>query len=402
MAAIAFLDRARRWLERGLRKMRGIDERVVSLERPDRSPGPRALFSYILDPFLLPPGRPVPYSHTNFWESRAMAETLRELGFQVDVIHWTNRTFRPAVDYDLIVDVRLQLDRLSPVLGSRCLKVLHAETCHYRFHNRAQLERLQRLERRRGIRLAPYKLVEENRAIELADCATVLGNEHTRSTYAFAGKPLFSIPISQPFLYDFPESKEFDRVRHRFLWFGSSGLLHKGLDLVLEAFASAPDLELEVVGPVDRERDFARAFRNELRRTPNIRCHGWMDIADPAFQRVTRSVAALVFPSCSESHSGSSVTCMHAGLPVLVTRETGLDVDPGYGMLLEDPTPEGVLAACRRISSLPPETLRQMSRQAWTVARARYTRDRFRETYRAALLEILERFRPELADRLPR
>ena len=140
----------------------------------------------------------------------------------------------------------------------------------------------------------PRKMLEPNRAIESADCATLLGNEFTMGTYAFAGKPLYTIPISQPFPYDWPADRDLERARRRFIWFGSGGLVHKGLDLTLEAFAGLPDHHLTVFGPVDRERDFERSYARELYRTPNIHTIGWVDIAGRRFRDVTASSIGLV------------------------------------------------------------------------------------------------------------
>jgi glycosyltransferase involved in cell wall biosynthesis len=392
--------RVARTLERELRKLRRIDEKVVRLPAAVDPPRGRAIFSYIVDPFLVPPDVPVSHSHTHFWESRTMGRTLAALGFEVDVVHWTNRTFEPRGAYDLLVDVRLQLERLAPRLGPACLKVMHAETAHPSFYNPAQRARLAALESRRGIRLAPFKRLEDNRAIEHADAATILGNDATQATYRFAGKPLYPVPISQPVLYPFPERKDFAAARRRFIWFGSGGMVHKGLDLVLEAFAGTPELELTVVGPVEREREFERAFASELYRTPNIRTVGWVEVAGSSFTALADAAVALVYPSCSEGQNGGTVTCMHAGVLPLVTREVGIDVAPDFGVVLSDPSVGGIRAAARALAARPPADLEAMARRAWRYARAHHSRERFAAVYRQRLLEILEHFRPALRARL--
>ena len=392
--------RAARTFERELRKLRRIDEKVVRVPAAVDPPRGRAILSYIVDPFLLPPGAPVPHSHTHDWESLTMGRTLAALGLELDVVHWTNRTFEPRGDYDLLVDVRLLLERLAPRLGPGCLKVMHAETAHPSFYNPAQRARLDALAARRGIRLAPFKLLDDNRAIEHADAATILGNEATQATYRFAGKPLYPVPISQPVLYPFPEEKDFAAARRRFLWFGSGGMVHKGLDLVLEAFSGMPELELAVAGPVERERDFERAFARELYRTPNIRALGWVDVAGPAFTALAGRTLGLVYPSCSEGQNGGTVSCMHAALIPLVTREVGVDVAPGCGVVLGEPTVEGIRAAVRALAARPPAELARMARSAWSHAREHHTRERFASVYRQRVLEIVGRFRPALRSRL--
>jgi glycosyltransferase involved in cell wall biosynthesis len=393
-------DRVRRTLARQLRRLRGVEERVVRIPAAGGAPRGRALFSYVIDPFLLPAGAEPPLSHTHYWESWRMAHTLAELGFEVDAIHWTNRRFVPATPYDLFVDVRRNLERLAPSAGRECLKVMHCETAHHSFYNPAQTARLAALERRRGIRLPPFKTLEENRGIEIADCATILGNEATQATYRFAGKPLYPVPISQPVLYPAPDAKDFDAARRRFVWFGSGGMVHKGLDLVLDAFAGTPDLHLTVVGPVERERAFEAAYARELYRTPNVETVGWVDVASPRFAELARRSLALVYPSCSEGQNGGTVTCLHAGLLAVVTREVGVDVDPSFGTILPEASVEAIRAAAAELAARPAAPLSAMARAAWTFAREHHTRERFAAVYRQRVLEILERFRPALAARL--
>jgi glycosyltransferase involved in cell wall biosynthesis len=399
MAALHLVPRARRALARLVRRTRGVERRAVHLA-PDGEPVGRALLSYIVDPFLAPLDAPLTSAHTHYWESREIGRILVALGFAVDVIHWTHTGFVPAAPYDLLIDVRINLERLAPRVGPDCLKVMHVETAHPSFYNPAQRARVAALAARRGVVLPPYKEIAENRAIESADCATILGNERTQATYRFAGKPLYPVPISQPVLYPFPAGKELAAARREFLWFGSGGLVHKGLDLVLDAFAGLPDLGLAVVGPVDRERPFEHAFERELYRLPNVRTHGWMDIEAPAFLELARRTLALVYPSCSEGQSGGTVTCMHAGLVPVVTPEVGVDVAPEWGVILAEPTVEAIRRAVVELSQRPPGELEAMARAAWGFARAHHTRERFSTVYRAQMLAILERFRPALRARI--
>jgi hypothetical protein len=369
------------------RRARGIERRVVRLEPAGPARG-EALFSFVIDPFCLPPGAPVSHDHTHDWESLEMARVLIALGFSVDAIHWTH-DFQPRRRYDLFVDVRLNMERLAPRLPPECLKVLHIETAHWRFHNSAQQARLEALLRRRGTALPPHRLLEENRAIETADCATILGNDFTASTYAFAGKPLYRVPISNPFLYPSPAGKDFERCRRRFLWLGSDAFVHKGLDLVLEAFSGLPGFELAVCGPFHREPAFERAFWRELHQTPNVSNLGWVDVAGERFRRLAASTLGIVYPSCSEGGGGSAITCMHAGLVPLLTREASVDLDPSFGVLLEEPTVEHIRGAVRGLAELSAPRLEAMAVAAWRRARERHTREAFAAGYRQAMTSIL-------------
>ncbi len=43
------------------------------------------------------------------------------------------------------------------------------------------------------------------------------------------------------------------------MWFGSGGMIHKGLDLVLEVFARMQEYHLHICGPVHHEEDFCKS-----------------------------------------------------------------------------------------------------------------------------------------------
>ena len=380
---------ARRIAAKLARKARRLDLRVVRL-RPAGPARGAVLFSYILDPFVQRPGAAIPTWHTHFWESHRMALSFVERGFQVDAISWTNRRFLPELDYDFVVDVRLNLERLAPFLPPGCVKVAHLDTAHHLVNNGAQRVRLEQLAARRGCRLAATKLMPENRAIETADCATLLGNRFTRETYAFAGKPLHRIPISTTVLHPWPVDKDFDRARHGFLWLGSGGLVHKGLDLVLEAFASMPDQRLIVCGPIRRERDFERCYFRELYETPNIRTLGWVDVGGAAFRDLAAGCLGVVYPSCSEGGGGSVVASMHAGLVPVVSYEASVDVADDFGVLLLESSVAAIQQAVRRLSSRPAAELEGMARRAWTFARERHTRDAFAAAYQRFVGRLID------------
>lgn len=401
MPRLFLVPRARRLLARQLRRLRGVERRVIRLA-PAGAPVGRVLLSYVVDPFLVRDEAAISYAHTQDWECWRMAHTWRELGFAVEAIHWTNTAFRPAVPYDVLIDPRRNLERLAPLVGDACLKIFHAETAHWRTSDDAQRRRLDELAARRGLRLDRLRLVGENRGIESADCAVVLGNEWTMATYRPFGKPLFRVPLSNAFDYPSPETKDFDACRRRFVWFGGPHFVHKGLDLTLEAFAGAPELELAVAAPLDREPAFAAAYARELRATANIRTLGWLDVASPAFAEMAARTLASLFPSCSEGGGGSAVTTMHAGLVPIVTREASVDVDAGCGVLLADAGVETIRAAARALAARPAAELRDLAVGAWRRAREQHTRAHFAASYRETAIAILERFRPQLAARIRR
>jgi len=363
------------------------ERRLISL-KPSTPAAGNVLLAYMNDGFFLKPGEPVPHHHTSYWEAPEIARTFLELGYHVDVIDENNDRFVPAKPYALFVSNRNNFDRIAPMLNPDCVKILHIDSAHWLFHNSAGYRRLQGLQQRRGFVLRPRRSLQPSFAIEQADHATVLGNAFTIGTYRHVNKPFHRLPVASPLLYPWMEDKDLEARRRSFLWLGSGGLVHKGLDLVLDVFADMPDYQLTVCGPVTEEPDFTRAYHKELYQTPNIRTLGWIDIASPQFLEIARGCLALVYPSCSEGQSTSVVTCLHAGLIPVISYECGLDV-AGFGTILRECSIAEIKAAIRAISSLPREELARRSRQAWEYARATHTREAFAQEYRKIISTII-------------
>jgi len=363
--------------------------RRVPIElRPKGEPKGAVLLSYITKPFALEPDDNLFTAHSNLWECMEIARTFLDRGFSVDVIDYDDASFVPKKDYTVFIDIHSNMERLAPMLSKDCLKILHATGSHWKFQNDAEQARVAAIRARRGASLRPRRIVPPSRAIELADCMTLLGNAVTASTFAFAGKPIHKLHVSSPVTFPWDESKDFEAAKKRFVWFGGPGLILKGLDIVLEAFSKMPELHLTVCGPVENEKDFSREYEKELYGTPNIRTLGMVGLMSDEFAEVRRSVGSLVYPSASEGQSTGVVVCMHGGLIPIVSRQSGVDID-GLGIILSESSIEEVQAAARQVAARPAEEVRPMARRVWEYARANHTRENFSKEHRNAVDSIL-------------
>ena len=371
-----------------LRQILRVDRRVASLTPAGRPCG-HTLLSYGIEGFFFPPGDPRWYDHPAYRETWEMARAFLERGYTVDVISYANSEFEPHKPYDVLVDCKTNLERLTPLLPGGSVKIMHLDTSHWLFNNTAQHLRTLALQERRGVTIGWSKRATPNWGLERADCATMLGNEVTARTYTYAGKRIYPLPVVPTALYPWPEEKDFERCRRSFLWLGSDGFVHKGLDLVLEVFAARPNLQLTVCGPIQREPMFERAYFRELYQTSNIRTVGWVNMGSREFVDIANSCVALVYPSCAEGQSGAVVSCLHAGLLPIVSAQSGVDVREDFGLLLRECSLAEIGAAVEQVAELPAACLRETARRAWEFARARHTWERYGAEYRRALGEIL-------------
>ena len=189
------------------------------------------------------------------------------------------------------------------------------------------------------------------------------------------------------------QTKDFARSRKSFVYLGSWGFINKGLDLVLEAFAAAPDLHVWVCGPIDRRKDveFLREYRKELFHSPNIHPVGWTNVNSSDFDPLADRCGSLIFPSCTEGMSGSVLDAMARGLIPVVTPECGVDVS-GFGLTINPGTVESVLKAIHAVAEASPDDCRRMAVAAHRQAITRYTLDAFSRNIERAIGSVVEQF----------
>lgn len=361
---------------------------VISLKTNGQSRG-TALVSYANQGLIMMRrGLPVPTSHEQYWKTIAMAQAFIDLGYDVDVIHTQNQQFTPWKQYDIVVDTRFNLERLQSYFASNCIKILHCDTAHIVYHNFAEMNRTLALQQRRGVTVPPNRFERPNLGAEYADYITTCGNEFTIRTYQYAGKPIYRLPITVDQRWPCPNTKNFDMCRNNFMWFASRDMVHKGLDLVLEAFAEMPEYNLFIVGPVEDERAFVRVYETELYNSPNIKLLGWLDKTSPGFKQVLDTSVAHVFTSCSESGAACVLETMGAGVIPIVNYESSVDVDD-FGVLLKSASIVDIQEGVRTVAMLPASELSRRAMKAWDKVRANYTREKFAESYRALIEMIL-------------
>lgn len=365
---------------------------VVSL-KPEGPVRGHVLLSYRIESYLQRLGHPVPSYHPSWVNTERMANEFLELGFSVDIIANENKSFLPKKEYSFFIDTRMNFERLAPLLNKNCVKILHVTTAHPYFHNAAEANRLMALQERKHVTVRSRRFMPPKYAVavEYADCITV-PSEFCIQTFGYANKPFYLVPYPAEFVYPWADAKNFESCRSRFLWLGSSGMVHKGLDLVLEAFAGMPEYHLTVCGPVANEKDFERVYDQELYHTSNIHTIGWIDISSPEFINLADQCVGLVYPSCSEGSAGSVITCLHAGLIPIISRESGVDVSKEVNAVLEDCSIEAIQAAVRQLSGCSIEELERKSRNAWEFARANHTLENFEKQYGKMVEKIMMDF----------
>ena len=354
------------------------------------------LLSYMTSPFTQGLGEYPTDPHTNYWECAEIARLFAIRGYDVDVIDAKNMHFVPRKNYAACVDINTNLERLSPLLGAVCKKVLHITFSYGVFQTAAEKRRLEALFIRRDIRLSSMRPEPVTQSPAYADHLEGFGNTAVHRTYAQFNKPIFPIPISVAKEYPFQEQKDWDASKKHFLWFGGGGALLKGLDLMVEAFAALPEYVLHIVGPAAFESEFETAFAQELSLPniiryprPHLTIDGELLIGSKPFMTLMNQCSSIIYPSASEGTSGAVIQAMHASVIPIMTRETGI-ADDAPVTLLPAATIKNIQGMAHEIVQSSPEELAARARSSWNYVHTHHTRRTFTVAYTEFIETILK------------
>lgn len=345
------------------------------------------LMLYITNPFC---GEKQDDFHQNIRQAREIARLIGEFGYNVDVLQYNIGYAFLRKKYDLVIDIcPKEKPAYRNALADGAKKIVYFTTSDPEFSNQAELDRIHAAEQRKGVCLQTRRQASLiSKTVESFDCAILIGNAYNLRTYSgFNLKNVHLVPNTG---YDFhfpfrPDKKS----STNFIYFGSQGCVHKGLDLLLEIF-SEPGFpaNLFVCGAFEQEDDFVAAYRKELYHTSNIQSIGFVDIWSDTFRDLVDKCAYTILPSCSEGQAGSITTLMSAGVIPICSRECGFDADEV--ILLPDCSMGSIRHCVLEYSQKPLSWVEEKSRETVTIAEQRFSEKAFSEKMRSALASVLE------------
>lgn len=342
------------------------------------------------------------YVHTNNWEIICIAQVLNQLGFSVDIVDRTvtpeELDTLPYTSYDLFLGIGAgnsgrYFARIAAKLP-QALKIFYAAGPDPDQSNAWIREQYAQFSKRHpeADHITPRRtidLVDITESMRVTDAIFCIGNAYTSGTYKKYGKPIQLIrPSSSPLLSLSTEDLASRNPQH-FLYFGGSGHIVKGLDLVVETFQALPDHHLFICGP--EEPEFEQVYHLRSDPPKNIHWIGFVDVAGEQFRKITSDCSYIILPSCSEGIATSVTTCLRRGLIPLVTKETGIDTE-GFGYVIEDPYNLAALRA-QIAAATHLSTKERTERMIGSYLHSfQYTQGQFERDITSALLRTLNAF----------
>jgi hypothetical protein len=355
----------------------------------------KALISYLKKPFL----EELKYDHTNYLECYTAAEVFHELGYSVDVIDLMEEKFQINYsDYKVIYGLGFALENaFLSENAEQIIKIFYSTGYNPFFSYKASLLQVQ------NFHFKNKKLIPQSSRVQslfwaqqyiLSDLVIALGNNLVAKSYVDTNPKINVVPVPAFYfdIYDINiDKKNFENSKKHFLWFGSSGLLHKGLDILIDIFEKRKDIYLHICGADKNEKKFWEFYNPILRRCDNISEYGFISLQSDKFKELMGQCAFSIFPSASEGGSPALLNVMaNGGLIPIATKTIGVDIfDLGYE--IEDLSESCILREIEKAMLLNPVLLKEKAINVKSIVRNSYTYAKYKSALKNVISKQLEK-----------
>jgi len=347
----------------------------------------RALVSYITLPILKDLDKDI--AHTNYREFIQILHVLTKLNFNIDICHYQDPNVSSSFNdkkYDLIIgsgEPFYDACKLYPLSK----KILYCTVSYPKSQFDSTKERANYYFERHGLK--PHFYWHNYYPDEHFSCANYLffkGNDEIKKTFLHLKNIQSFYPIiSCPFKHEnsYTINRDIGTTKNNFLWFGSIGVIRKGLDILVDVFKKHQHLKLHIAGLTDEEKSTLPEF------TSNIVNLGFVRLQSENFIKIMNSCSFIIFPSCSEGMASGALTCMNHGLIPIITKECGIDIDNSIGYLLDDYKYETIEENILNVSQLDNVQLNKKQNNVLKHTTANYNLEIFTNQIESYLNEII-------------
>lgn len=357
----------------------------------------RVLLSYIQRPFVMKKFGLVSFKHTNFNEALAIADIFHSLGYRVDVVEYDSEIEIDYTQYDVIFGFGDPFQS-SFSASNKLIRIFYGTGMNVNTQNENTLQRMYSFYTKHSVWLPEsIRYVSKQWAFQysFSDAILALGNKTCSLSYE--KHSLRSVVYEIPSFY-YKKHDAFAIVDERFstkkrdyLWFGSSGAIHKGLDLVLDYFIdNDTDEVLHICGLIESENKFWGYYEDFIESRSNIQYHGFVDIESLCFETILRNCAFVIYPSCSEGGAPSVLNCVgNGGLLPIITLETTIDIDEA--IVIENYDYSSISKAISKANSLTSDELKEKQILSLQSVKKTYTFEKYRKAMKTSISETLKK-----------
>lgn len=349
----------------------------------------KILISYLTTPFT----SAITLSHTNLTECYTAAEIFRDLGFNVDVVDLNASINIDFSQYEIVYGQGNMYEKAFESPSAHSFKKIYYGTGNNPFFY--YLEAGKKLHdfytEKKKFLPESCRLTGKSSSLPTtnSDAIICLGNDFCKKTYTDLTPyiPVFNL---NAFYFETVKMGTIKRnttsSRKNFLWFGSGGLITKGLADCIDFFSANPKYTLHICGASHLEKRFWEFYKPIMDKSSNIINHGFVNLKSEKFLEIISQCSFVIFPSISEGGSPSLLNLMaNGGLIPIATEACSVDIDQ-FGFILKDSSVASIEKIIVQLDLFSDEELEKKSIMVQENTRENYTFD----NYRAKLKTYIE------------
>jgi hypothetical protein len=206
------------------------------------------------------------------------------------------------------------------------------------FSNKQTLKRNYIFDKLFSIKSVKRRIIKDAKKISKrfhkADKILCVGNKFSIKTYRKFNKIINQIKpaIHNPILVnkDYFNNKKFNSV----VYVGGTGVICKGLDIIIESFLELRNFKLSIFAPND-ENDFWNIYKPKILKSNNIDFYGFFSPNSFFFQKIMSESLFHANTPCAESMCTSVLLTNSFGIIPVVSKSSGIDVGD-YGFYVKN------------------------------------------------------------------
>lgn len=317
------------------------------------------------------------------FEILSIINTFIESGYVIDLINCTEKKIpNPILDrkYNYIFGFG-ESHYIMTSLQPEATSILYMTENTPEFSYREEQKRLDYYFERHGRKLKIIRSGMFYKKYHLEkpyDYVITMGEPELLENKYSAPVSIFPTGLINPnFVFGF---KNHEITRKNFLWLGSLGAIHKGLDLLLDVFKEKEDLILHICGLTENEKRLLK-----VPQVKNIINYGHILISSDLFVKLVEDCTFIILPSCSEGTSTSILTGMLHGLIPVVMKDAGFNKLSDNAIFLETYKIDYLISRITELSNRNPEELSLLSKKVYEFASRNFTINAFSDNIRNIL-----------------
>jgi len=341
--------------------------------------------------FLISSSPTIPKWHSIFTENYIILKIFHELGFQVDCIDGKSEEKIEFGKYEVVMVGMPLLSQIWTV-NPDVISLYYTLGCHPFFAAKYSTDRLREKEKCYISSIRYFNVT--NLHLIFTTHVIVLGNQFTLNTYLaqdpqkerYSNLPAFFFNAQEADL----KHKEYKNAQKNFLWFGGTGLVHKGLDICIDIFLQREDINLHICGAPRKEKEFWDYYDPLIKGRNNIVIHGFVDIESKEFKKILSQCGFAIYPSVSEGGAVALLNVVgNGGLIPIYSKSTGVDFEE-FGIEVPEVKIELFENAIESALTFTEEEMKRRSLKGYNEVRENYTIEKYEENLKNIIIGVLE------------